>query len=145
MIVSFIGTFNYDLALFLCDLLSPVIPDDYSYKDTFSFVSQNKNANLSCKFLVSYNIPSLFINIPLQETIDLALNLIFNHNPNKKNPFFFVFATSQTNFLFNGKFYNQIDGVAMFSLLAHVLANLFMSFSKSKRLNECNFNKTNFI
>ena len=52
-IVLFIGTFNYDLARFLCDLLSPVVPDDYSSKDTFSFVSQIKNANLSSKFLVS--------------------------------------------------------------------------------------------
>ena len=35
-------------------------------------------------------------------------------------------ATCETNFLFNGKVYNQIDGVAMGSLLAPVLANLFM-------------------
>ena len=26
--------------------------------------------------------PSLFTNIPLQETVDIAINLIFNHNPN---------------------------------------------------------------
>ena len=51
-IVSSIGTFNYDLARFLCDLLSPVVRDDYSCKDTFSFVSQIKNENLSGKFLV---------------------------------------------------------------------------------------------
>ena len=79
-IVSSIGTINYDLARFLCDLLSPVVPDDYSCKDTFSFVSQIKNANLSKKFLVSYDVTSLFTNIPLQETIDIAINLIFNHN-----------------------------------------------------------------
>ena len=29
-IVSSIGTFNYDLTRFLCDLLSPIVPDDYS-------------------------------------------------------------------------------------------------------------------
>ena len=40
LIVSSIGTFNYNLALFLCDLLSPLVPNDYSCKDTFSFVSQ---------------------------------------------------------------------------------------------------------
>ena len=34
-----IGTFNCDLTCFLCDLLSPVVPDDYACKDTFSFVS----------------------------------------------------------------------------------------------------------
>ena len=50
-IVSSIGTFNYNLARFLCDLLSPLVPNDYSCKDTFSFVSQIKNANLSKNFL----------------------------------------------------------------------------------------------
>ena len=81
-IVSSIGTFNYNLARFLCDLLLPLVPNDYSCKDTFSFVSQIKNANLSRKFLVSYDVTSLFNNIPLKETIDVAINLIFNHNPN---------------------------------------------------------------
>ena len=43
-IVSSISTFNYNLACFLCDLLSLLAP-------------------------------SLFTNIPLQETIDIAINL----------------------------------------------------------------------
>ena len=38
-IVSSVGTFNYNLARFVCDLLSPVVPNDCSCKDTFSFVS----------------------------------------------------------------------------------------------------------
>ena len=38
LIILSIGTFNYDLARFICDLLSPIVPDDYSCKDTFSFV-----------------------------------------------------------------------------------------------------------
>ena len=46
-IVSSIGTFNYNLACFPCDLLSSLAPNDYSCKDTFSFVSPIKNANLS--------------------------------------------------------------------------------------------------
>ena len=76
-IVSSIGTFNYNLARFLCDLCSPLVPNDYSCKDTFIFVSQIKNANLSKKCLVSYDVTSLFTSIPLQETIDIAIN----HNP----------------------------------------------------------------
>ena len=43
-IVSSIGTFNYNLASFLYDLLSPLVPNDYSCEDTFSSVSQIKNA-----------------------------------------------------------------------------------------------------
>ena len=148
-IISPIGTFNYNLAHFLCDLLSPLVPNDYSCKDTFSFVSQIKNANLSKKFLVSYDVTSLFTNIPLHETIDIAINLLFNHNPNlnitrKKLKKFFLFATSKTHFIFNSKFYNQIDGVAMGSPLAPVPANIFTGFYESKWLNEYNLNKPKF-
>ena len=34
-IISSIGTFDYNLARFLCDLLSPLFPNDYSCKDIF--------------------------------------------------------------------------------------------------------------
>ena len=37
----------------------------------------------------------------------------------------------QYYFLFNGKFYDQIDGVAMGSPLAPVLANLFMGLNEN--------------
>ena len=77
-----IGTFNYDLAHLRCDLISPVLLNDYSFKDTFCFASQIKNTNFSGKYLVSYDITSLFTNIPLQETVDIVVNLIFNHNLN---------------------------------------------------------------
>ena len=84
-IVSSIGTFNYNLASFRCDLLSTLVPNDYCSKNTFSFETFFlfflKNANLSKEFLVSYVVTSLFTNIPLPETIDIAINLISNHNP----------------------------------------------------------------
>ena len=34
-IVSSIGTFNFNLACLLCNLFSPLVPNDYSGKDTF--------------------------------------------------------------------------------------------------------------
>ena len=99
--------------------------------------------------LVSYDVANLFTNIPLQETIDIAINLIFNHNPNlkitkKELNFFFLFTTSQTHFIFNNKFYNQIDGVAMGCHLAPVLANIFMGFYEFKWVNKLNLNKPKF-
>ena len=47
--------------------------------------------------------------------------------------------------MFNSKFYNQIDGVSMGSLLAPVLANIFMGFHESKWLDENNLNKPKFM
>ena len=148
-IVSSIGTFNYNLARFLCDLLSPLVPNDYSCKDTFSFVSQIKNANLPKEILISYDVTSLFTNITLQKTIDIAINLIFNHHPNlnitrKELKKLFLFSTSQTHFIFNNEFYNEIDRVAMESALAPILANIFMGFDESKWLDEYNLNKSKF-
>ena len=52
----------------------------------------------------------------------------------------FLFATSQTHFIFNSKFYNQIDE----SPLAPIRANIFMGFYESKWLNRYNLNKTKF-
>ena len=100
-------------------------------------------------FLFFYDITSLFTSIPPQETIDIAINLIFNRNPNlsitkKELKKLFLFATSQTHFIFNGKYYNQIDGVAMGSPLALILANICMGFYESTWLNEYNLNKPKF-
>lgn len=94
------------------------------------------------KFLVSFDVESLFINIPLNETIDIAVDLIFKHNPKfsiKKSDLkkLFSFATAETHFLFNGKFYDQVDGVAMGSPLAPILANLFLGFHEETWLNNC--------
>ena len=65
LILSSIGTSNYNLARFLCNILSPLVPNDYSCNDTFYFVSQIRNANLSKIFLVSYDITCLLTNFPL--------------------------------------------------------------------------------
>ena len=72
---SSISTFNYKLARFGYDILSPLLPNDYSCKDTFSFLSQIKNANFSQKLLVSYDVTRLFTTTPLQETVDIDLNV----------------------------------------------------------------------
>ena len=68
--------------------------------------------------MVSFDVESLFINIPLEECIDLAVNYISDGSPDiKLNKSelrsLFIGVTAQTHFIFNGSFYDQIDGVAM--------------------------------
>ena len=46
----------------------------------------------------------------------------------------FLFATSQTHFVYNDQYYDQIDGVAMGSPLGPVLANLFMGVHEAEWL-----------
>ena len=91
--------------------------------------------------MISYNVCNLFPNIFLKETIKLAVNLILDTCPEikptkKQLTKLFEFATSGTHFLFNGNYYNQIDGVAMGSPLGPVLANLFMGYHEKIWLKE---------
>ena len=51
-IVSSIGTYNYELAKYLCSLLQPYIPDDYWTQDSFSFVNEIQDIPLSGNFMV---------------------------------------------------------------------------------------------
>ena len=125
-IVTSIGTYNYNLAKYLCNLLTPHIPSEHCASDTFTFVQDIQGLTMHGKFMVSSDIASLFTNIPLEECIDLAVEYISDGNPdlklsNTELKSLFSFATAQTHFLFKGSFYDQIDGVAMGSPLAPVL------------------------
>ena len=80
--------------------------------------------------MVSFDVTNLLTNIPLTGTIELAVDLIKKSQPDlntseKDLTSLFNFATCETHFLFKGKFYGQIDGVAVGLILAPVLANLF--------------------
>ena len=59
-IVSSIGTYNYNLAKYLCKLLNPHIPNDYCAQDTFTFVSEVTRLHTLNKFMVSFDVESLF-------------------------------------------------------------------------------------
>ena len=140
-IVAFMGTFNYNLASFLGELVKNVTPMDHSCSDTFTFLKDLANRNIEGKFTTSFDVSSLFTNIPLEETLDLAVKLILENNSElkitrKELKELFVFSTSKTNFIFDGVIYDQIDGIAMGSPLAPTLANLFMGYNEGKWLSE---------
>ena len=85
--------------------------------------------------MVSFDVESLFTNIPLDECIDLPVRYIKEDKTDIKLSAtelktILRFATAQTHFLFKGSFYDQVDGVSMGSPLAPVLANLFMGHNE---------------
>ena len=86
--------------------------------------------------MTNFDVSTLSTNIPLNETIDIAVDLIFQHNKKlkisrKQLKDLPRFATSGTHFLFNGRYYDKIDGVDMCSQLSPVLANLFTGFHEN--------------
>ena len=88
--------------------------------------------------MFSYDVCSLFTNIHLSETADIAVKLILENkkdlkfSENELTTKLFCFATSQAHFYFDWKIFNQVDGVAMGSPLGPALANLFMGYTEQK-------------
>ena len=79
--------------------------------------------------MASLDVDSLFTNIPLEETIDICVDNLYNDNENPPNIPKHNFcnllniATKETFFMFNNKYYKQVDGVAMGSPLGPALAS----------------------
>ena len=88
--------------------------------------------------MASLDIHSLFTNIPLDETIDICVDNLYNDNKNPpyipKHDFCNLLNSQQRIFMFSDKYYKQVDGVAMGSPLGPALANIFMSSLESKSL-----------
>ena len=147
-VVSSINTYNYQLARLLSDYLTPLLPTQHCAKDTFNFIEDLKQVRRTDKFMISFDVESLFTNIPLNETIELAVDLLMdNLNLGITKPQLrklFVFATKQSHFSFDNVIYDQVDGVAMGSPLAPALANLFLGHFESFWLKEPKASKVLF-
>ena len=81
-IVSSIRTYKYQVVKYLCFLLQAHIPNTYTISDSFSFVRELKVIHISNKYMVSFDVKSLFTKIPLRECIDLAVSYITDGNTN---------------------------------------------------------------
>ena len=130
-ILSAQGTYNCALAKWLKLL------NQYTISDIFSFSEDLRNMSLNeSDILVSYDVSSLFTNVPLDETIYILVEKAFKNNwfnvTNKLNisksdlvELLQVAIKSQL-FQFDGRLYEQVDGVVMGSALGPLVANAFL-------------------
>ena len=80
--------------------------------------------------LVSYDISSLFTEVPLKETVDYIIHQIYGENklPHLSNKRIFKRLLQRvTQGSIFGNLYKQIDGCGMGNPLSPVIANIFMS------------------
>ena len=90
--------------------------------------------------MASFDVMSLFTNIPLDKTIKIIADQLFSNSNNfegfSRDEFVKLLnlAIKNCHFIFNGKCYDQIDGVAMGSPLGPLLANIFLSFHETNWL-----------
>ena len=132
-IISNIGTATHKTAKYLCKLLSPLGKSDYTLESTKEFINRIKGTKAPEGYvMISFDVVSLFTNVPLQRTIDIILHKIYTEKkittkiPRNKMKELLLLCTQEVPFTFNGESYMQVDGVMMGSPLGALFANIFM-------------------
>ena len=142
-IVSCIGTVNANLAKYLSKLLYSLSINHFTASDSFKFCSDIQDFCINNNSLMaSFDVTSLFTNVPVNYTIDVILNYIYKENKiqtkivrNDLKKLLIKGVTS--HFIFNGVLYEQIDGCAMGSALSVSFANIFMCHLEDKLVKIC--------
>ena len=112
-------------------------------QDIFEFADTVRNVSIQeGNVFVSYDVSSLFTNVPADETIDILVERAFNgdwfnktHGTNLQQAQLrelLQIAIKDQLFQFDGNLYEQVDGVALSSPLVPLMANTFMSSIKAK-------------
>ena len=141
-ILSAKNTPSYKLAKFLVPLLTPLTSNNFTIKDSFSFAEEVSSFDCAY-YMTSFDNESLFTNIPLEETINICVDKLFENNTKvnslTKESFrsLLEYATLDSFFIFNGKYYRQKDGVAVGSPLGPTLANVFLCHFEEQWISDC--------
>ena len=143
-ILSMVNAPQHEMARWLTEVLQPVLMkfSSRTIRDTFHFCDNLdrylKDNVASDTVMCSFDVVSLFTNIPLAETINICLDTLYRDSevlkPTIPEDFLrklLMKATCEVEFSFDEVMYRQVDGVAMGSPLGPVLANIFVGFCES--------------
>ena len=146
-VISNIGTATYEISKYLANLLQPLTKNEYTIDSTKHFVEKIRGERIpSDHELVSFDVVSLFTNVPLDFTINLILDKVYREKAirtkleREELKKLLEICTKEMHFSFNGAIYKQINGVAMGSPLGPILANIFVGYHE-KSLLSINNNK----
>ena len=143
-VMSATKTVGYGLGKMLTRRLDHLRRTPYVVKDTFDFVRRIQASGNTDKRMLSFDVSSLFTNVPLTFTIELILDRLYpactincKDKPRtrqckecyRRGEFRILLeaATSDTQFMFDGKIFVQHNGVAMGAPLAPIIADVFMA------------------
>ena len=143
-ILAAFKTASYRLAKFIIPAFDDLIQNGFTLKNTYDFKQFIDNYSFNQNvFLASFDITSLFTNVPIKETIDIATRWIYDQGGSYKNMSRNEFkrclelCTLDNHFLFNGKHYVQHEGFAMGNPVSATMANLFLAYHERNWLENC--------
>ena len=135
---------SFPIAKYLVPILNPFTSNEYTVANSYKFVEEiSKMKDSKDLFMASFDVESLFTNIPLNETIEIAIEHLFKNQSYvkgmDKKEFRKLLELSVKNsyFLFDGKHYEQVEGLGMGLPLGPTFANLFLCYHEEKWLENC--------
>ncbi|KAL0870054.1 hypothetical protein ABMA27_006218 [Loxostege sticticalis] len=135
-IVSQIDSPTYDLAKHVAGVLQPLVGKTSSYvKDSMHFIELIKNISMEPgDIMVSFDVESLFTNVPLKDCLEVIKDRLFDNELPSEYVVLLQNCLDGNYLLYRGQYYLQIDGVAMGSPVAPVIANIWMEHFEERAL-----------
>ena len=107
--------------------------NEYTLKNSYHFYKDlNDFKPRAGNFMISFDVSSLYTNVPVTETLAIILERIFKDTDSSYGidrinfSEFLKITASYCYFLFNKILYKQIDGFSMGNSIAPSLANIFL-------------------
>ena len=132
-IVSNVGMAIYNTEKYLGNLLAALGKYDYTIINTPDFINRLKKEKIPRRYkMISFEVKSLFTNVPLDEIISIILRKIYDEGkietniPRNVMKELLLLCTKHVHFTFNRDIFIHLDGVAMGSPLGPLLANVSM-------------------
>ena len=146
-ILSTVNSSQRAVANYLKSLLDPV-HKKYStscIEDSFKFAKmiQETKSNDQASFMCSYDIKSLFTNIPLKEVIEICVKSLYDDDKIQPPPFsrdvfkkLLEFAMCDLEFSFDNIMYRQVNGCGMGNVLSSILSDIYVGYHEKQIFSE---------
>lgn len=133
-IISCINSPTYLLSKWLVNKIQKFEPfPSFSVKNRYEFIDKIKDAVLEeDEYFVSFDVTSLYPNVPIPETMDIIKRWLESMNNISKEVIeeyiiLINICMNQNTFQFKDLFYTQTSGTSMGNPLSCLVANIFMS------------------
>ena len=143
--VSSTDTVSYNTAKELAKIIKPLVGlSTHHLQNTKDFIQQLKDVKLQQdEIIISYDIKALFTSVPIQPVLNIIKNKLENDQDVKQRTSMSVchitslleYCLRSTYLVFQGKYYEQLEGAAMGSPLSPIIANIYMEEFETKALS----------
>ena len=144
-IVSSRGSITYGVAKELSYIIKPLVGQSpHHLKNTQHFIQQLQGKRLEPgEVITSFDVKALFTSVPIQQSIQFVKQRLQQDTTLPQRTCMSIpqiitlleFCLTNTYFLFQGKYYEQVQGAAMGSPISPLIANIFMEEFEVKALS----------